>query len=146
MKTFTFLLVFLLVVGLQETAYGQEQEDTQPWVYMSEFQIPWSRVDSLMKLENLSDTEWKWYEKAKEMGYILDFRFMIHHTGDQWNVRYEWVYPSWEAMNKTGWAKEVSEAVEPDSAKREAVFAGYNWVFKDVIHRDQIYRLVIGAR
>ena len=146
MKTFAFLMVIFLVVGLQETAFGQEQEDTRPWVYMSEFQIPWSRIDSLMKLETVIDTEWKWYEKAKEMGYIIDFRFMIHHTGDEWNVKNEWVYPSWEAMNKSDWMKQVSETVEPDSVKRETVYAGFEWVFKDVIHRDQIYRLVTGAR
>jgi len=146
MKKFAYLLVILMLAALHKTAFGQENQDNWPWVYMSEFQVPWSRIDSLMKLENITDKEWNWYEKAKEMGHIIDFRFMLHHTGDEWNVRYEWVYPSWEAMNKSDWMKEVSEAVEPDSTKRKPINEGYQWVFKDVTHRDQIYRLVIGAR
>jgi hypothetical protein len=146
MKTFAFIMVFFLVVGLQETAYGQEQEDTRPWVYMSEYQIPWSRVDSLVKFIELFNTELKWREKAIEMGYVLDIRIMMHHTGDEWNYRVEWVYPSWEAMRNPGWGMKVWEAVEPDSTKRKAYISGPNWIFKDVIHRDQIYRLHLGAR
>ncbi len=145
MKTFAFLMLLFLVVGLQETAFGQEEKSTLPWVYMSEYQIPWSRMDSLIKLIDVFNIEYKWTEKAIEMGYVLDIRLMIHHTGNEWNYRAEWVYPSWEAMNIKGWGMQVWEAVMPDSAKREASFAGIDWIFKDVIHRDQIYRLHLGA-
>ena len=144
-KTFAFLMVLFLVMGSLGTAFGQEKEDTRPYVYSMEFQIPWSRVDSLTKLVDLTDKEYKFYDKAKEMGYILDFRIMIHDTGNEWNVRIEWVYPSWEAIREPGWGKKVWEALEIDSAKVEEINAGFTWVTKDVIHRDNIYRLNIGA-
>jgi hypothetical protein len=146
MKTFAFLMVIFLAVGLQETTFGQEEKPNRPYIYMSEYQIPWSRVDSLVKILDLFEKEYKWREKAIELGYILDLRVMMHDTGNEWNYRVEWVYPSWEAIRNPGWGMKVWEAVEPDSAKREVYFAAIDWIFKDVIHQDQIYRLHWGAR
>jgi len=144
MKTFAFLMVLFLVVGLQETAFGQEEKPTRPFVYMLERQLTWSQVDSAMKLREAYDVKYKWKEKAIEMGYVLDIRIMV--TNDLWNYRIEWVYPSWEAMYNPGWSKRVWEAVEPDSEKREMIDAAYSSVFKDAIRRDRIYQLVTGAR
>ncbi len=144
MKTFAFLMVIFLAVGLQETTFGQEQEDNRPWVYMLERQLAWSKVDSAMKLREAYDVKYKWKEKAIEMGYVLDIRIMI--TNDLWNYRIEWVYPSWGAMYNPGWIGRVWEELEPDSKKREEINAAYDWVFKDAIRRGQIYRLVTGAR
>jgi hypothetical protein len=53
MKTFAFLMVIFLAVGLQETTFGQEEKPNRPYIYMSEYQIPWSRVDSLVKILDL---------------------------------------------------------------------------------------------
>ncbi len=140
MKTFAFLMVLFLVAGSLETAFGQEEKPTRPWVHVYEAQIPWSRVDSLDKLREAYDVKYKWEEKAKEMGYVLDIRIM--YTNDVWNYRVEYVYPSWEAMYNPGWIGRVWEAVEPDSAKRAAINAGYGWAMKDVIGRSRIYRFV----
>ena len=140
------LMVIFLMVSMQETVSAQEKEDTRPYVYCMEFQIPWSRIDSLEKMINVFVTKYNWVEKAKEMGFILDQRAYIHDTGSEWNYRIEWVYPSWEAMGKTGWGMKVWEVVEPDTAIREAYFDGLDWVYKDVIHRDNIYRLMGGGR
>ena len=92
MKTFAFLMVLFLVAGSLETAFGQEEKPTRPWVQVYEAQVPWSRVDSLDKLREAYDVKYKWEEKAKEMGYVLDIRIM--YTTDVWNYRVEYVDPS----------------------------------------------------
>ena len=140
MKTFAFLIVIFIVVGFHETAFSQEKEDTRRWVGVYEAQVPSSRLDSLTKLREAYDVKYKWEEKAKELGYVLDIRIM--YTNDVWNYRVEYVYPSWEAMHNPGWRNRTWEALEPDSAKRAAINAGYGWVMKDVIGRSRIYRIV----
>jgi hypothetical protein len=144
MKTFAFLMVLFLMVGLQETAFSQEEKPTLTFVYMLERQLTWSQVDSAEKLREVYDVKYKWKEKAIEMGYVLDIRIMI--TNDVFNYRIEWVYPSWGAMYNPGWSTKVWEAVEPDSEKRKMIDAAYASVFKDAIRRDRIYILKTGAR
>ncbi len=124
---------------------SQENQDQNPWVYETEYQIPWSRVDSLSKLVKITD-ELGFYDKAVEMGFITDFRLYIHHTGDIWNVKVEWVYPTWEAMN-AGWqASKVWEAVGVDEDKAKEIDGGFNWVMNDIIHQDNIYRLTVSVK
>jgi hypothetical protein len=144
MKTFAFLILFILLAGLQETASGQIVDKTMPFVHVREFQLPWSHMDSLQKLRKAYDIKYKWEEKAIELGHVLDIR--IYFTSDVWNCRMEWVFPSWEAMNNPGWVLRTWEEVLPDSVKHEEIAAGYDWVMKDVVSRSRIYRLVTGSR
>ncbi len=144
MKTFAFLIVFVLLAGLHKTTSGQTFDKTMPFVHVREFQIPKSRVDSLHKIIEAYDIKYKVYEKAIELGYVLDIRIYI--TDDVWNHRIEWVYPSWEAMNNPGWIKRTWEEVLPDSVKNEEVAAAWEWATKDVVTRSRIYRLGYGAR
>ena len=144
MKTFAFLIVFVLLLGLYKSASGQLVTEDMPWVSVVEYQLPWSHMDSLQKLRKAYDIKYKWEEKAIELGHVLDVR--IYFTRDVWNCRMEWIYPSWEAMNNPGWVLRTWEAVLPDSVKQEDIQAGYNWVTKDLVSRSRIYRLVTGAR
>ena len=144
MKTFAFLMVIFLAVGLQETASGQIVDKTMPWVHVIEYQLPWSHMDSLQKLRKAYDLKYKWEEKAIELGHVLDIR--IYFTNDVWNCRMEWLFPSWEAMRNPGWVLRTWEEVLPDSVKHEEIAAGYEWVMKDVVSRSKIYRLATGAR
>jgi hypothetical protein len=144
MRTSAFLIVFMLVSGLFNTARCQIVDKTMPWVHVRELQLPQSHVDSLQKLRKAYDLKYKWEEKAVELGYVLDIR--IYFTDDVWNCRMEWVFPSWEAMQNPGWVLRTWEEVLPDSVKHEEIAAGYNWVMKDVVGRSRIYRLVTGAR
>ena len=114
-----------------------------PWVNVVEMQIPWSHVDSLQKLRKAYDLKYKWEEKAIELGHVLDIR--IYFTNDVWNYRAEYVFPSWEAMYNPGWVVRTWEEILPDSVKHDEIAAGYQWVFKDVVSRSKIYRLVTGA-
>lgn len=140
MKTLAFLIVLFLVTGSLETASGQEEKPTRPFVYMIEYQMTWSQVDSAESLRKAYDVKYKWEEKAVELGYILDVHIMI--TRDAWNYRIEYIYPSWEAIYNPGWINKVWEAVEPDSEKREMINAEYASVFKDLVGRDRIYQIL----
>jgi hypothetical protein len=144
MKTFAFLIVFVLLAGFNKSASGQIVTEDMPWVSVVEQQIPWSRMDSLQKLRKAYDLKYGWEEKAIELGHVLDIR--IYFTNDEWNCRIEYVYPSWEAMYNPGWVRSTWEEILPDSVKHEDIDAGYSWVFKDVVSRFRVYRLVSGAR
>ena len=134
-------MVIVFMAGMSITVFGQENWDSYPWVYETESQVPWSRVDSLDKLTTMSN-ELNFYGKAVEMGFVLDMRTYIHHTGGVWNVKVQWIYPSFEAINEQGWGTKVWEALGVDEEKVKEIRGGFNWVFNDVIHRDNIYRLI----
>jgi hypothetical protein len=146
MKRIVFLLAFVFLAGSSNVMFGQADENVNPWVYETELQVPWSRVDSLMKLLNILENEYDWFNKAVEIGPVLDIRIHIHHTGNVWNVKYQWIYPTWEAISKGINGKKVWEAVEPDVEKRKAINGGMNWVFNDIPHQDNIYQLVVGSQ
>ena len=144
MKKNALLMVIVLMAGMCITAFGQVNEDSTPWVYETEYQVPWSRIDSLLKLTTMSN-ELNFYGKAVEMGFVLDIRMYIHHTGGVWNVKVQWIYSSFEAINEPGWGKKVWEAVGVNEEKIKELDGGFNWVFNDVIHRDNIYRLLLSV-
>jgi len=144
MKTLGFLIVFVLLAGLNKTAFGQTFGKNMPYVHVREFQLPNSRMDSLRKIIEAYDIKYKVYEKAVELGHVLDIRMYI--TDDVWNYRIEWVFPSWDAMNNPGWIRSTWEVVLPESVKHEEVAAAWDWALKDVVTRSRIYRLGYGAR
>ena len=116
---------------------GDEAEEAEaPWVYISAYKIPWSRVDSLTKLNKLYPV----VAKAMENGTILEYHMIVHHTGDEFNVLIVRVFESWESMGEGSGFGAAFEELEPDEARREEVNAGYSWVFADTEHRDNIYR------
>ncbi len=132
--------VLLLFAAVAATpAVGQESQE-QPVVYINQNQIPWDRIDSLT---TLLQSRPQWTAKAKELGHILDEKFLIHMHGDEWNVVVITAYPSWTAFANLspGWRGEVARMVEPDSTRRAAINAGYDWVFAGTMHRDNIYRV-----
>jgi len=136
-------LVFIFaVLGAAPTVQAQEEADENPWVYVASFKIPWERVDSLTKLyDQYAD---RYIAYAKQQGYYLDSRILIHHTGDEYNVVVETYFPTWEAMNRGGWGDAAWQAVEPDATQRAAARAGFAWAYEGVPHKDNIYRLVVG--
>ena len=116
------LALILAVVATAPTVQAQEEADENPWVYVASYKVPWARVDSLVKLFDRYADPFVTY--AKENGFYLDRRVLIHHTGDEYNVVYETFYPSWESMNRGGGGDAAWQAVEPDSTQREALLQG----------------------
>lgn len=116
---------------------GDEPEAAEaPWIYISSYKIPWSRVDSLTKLNKLYPV----VAKAIENGTVLDHHTIVHHTGDEYNVVIVNVFESWESMGEGAGYGAAFRELEPDADRRAEVNAGYNWVFADTDHRDNIYR------
>lgn len=137
--TILFIMIAAFVMGIPTAILGQDEETQDPWVYVSEFKVPAQRLDSLTTMLKKAK-EYKWVETAKSMGFILDQWILIHHTGDEWTVRIENVYPSWSAVYNPGWQGKVSEAAYGDDL--EVFTAAFTWIFAGVPHRDSIYRLV----
>lgn len=136
MRSLLSSMLFLAALGGAPVLAAQAADD--PVVYVSQFQVPWERTDSLAKLLRLYP---EWLTKARELGHILDSQTWIHSYGDEWNVVQVRTFPSWKAFTdqKPGWGMEVFRMVEPDSTKRAAFLAGTAWVYQGTIHRDNIY-------
>ncbi|TFG66057.1 MAG: hypothetical protein E4H28_02890 [Gemmatimonadales bacterium] len=116
---------------------GDEAEEPEaPWIYMTSYKIPWSRVDSLYKLNKLYPI----VATAIANGTVLDHHTIVHHTGDEYNVVIVNVFESWESMGEGNGFGAAFRELEPDAARRAEVNAGYNWVFNDTEHHDNIYR------
>ncbi len=116
---------------------GDEMEEAEaPWIYISSYKIPWSRVDSLTKLVALYPVP----DKAMENGTVMDYHMIVHHTGDEYNIVIVNVYESWESMGESNGFGAAFEDLEPDEERRAEVNAGFNWVFADTEHHDNIYR------
>ncbi len=136
-----FILVLLgLLLAVPTDVHAQDGDEAEEaeaaWIYISSFKIPWSRVDSLTKLNKLYPV----IAKAIENGTILDYHMIVHHTGDEYNVLIVRVFESWESMGEGGGFEAAFEELEPDEERRAEVNAGYDWVFADTEHKDNIYR------
>ncbi len=142
MRTLIPLSLLLVTTTLVTTPILQAQDMEEvpvPFVYVSEYQVPWDRVDSLTTLLQAYP---EWVAKAREMGHVLDYQTWIHLYGDEWNVVIVRTFPSQEAWNnqESGWLQSVNRMVEPDSARRAANSEGFAWVYDGVPHRDNLYR------
>ncbi len=116
---------------------GDEMEEAEaPWIYITSHKIPWSRIDSLTKLNKLYPV----IAKAKENGTLLDYHMIVHQYGDEYNVLVVRVYESWESLGEGSGFGAAFEELEPDEERRAEVNAGYNWVFDGTVHKDNIYR------
>lgn len=147
------LVTFLVLLGLSTTATPRAaaQEPRAPalydttgtaWVYASYYRVPFSRVDSLLKLQRFRPA---WRDRAVAMGCFLDTGLLIHHTGNEYNVVVSTTYASFRDIGpgapRAGCAGEAWRAVVPDSAMRAAISAGNRWVYENVAHYDQIFWL-----
>lgn len=140
MKNFKRLVATVLILAFcmfQYNANAQEEDEKTPYWYVTYHKLQWNRVDSLQKLASK-------YTKlivaqAKKNGTILDYNFLIHHTGSDSNVVIMIKYPSWAAIGEgSGFGKAFKE-IEPDKEKRDAISASYGWCFEGSTHTDTIY-------
>jgi hypothetical protein len=127
-----------LLVFWPGAARGQEQQPAQqPYWVVSYYEVPWARVDSLVKLYRQHRIPV--VEEAKRAGTILDYRILIHHFGSEENVVIMEKYPSWEAIDRgTGFGEAARRLGRDEEAQRQ-ISEGFDWVFEGVPHRDEIY-------
>ncbi len=137
-KKTIFIVLLAVLFSAQSTLFAQEEksQETAYW-YVSSYKVPWARVDSLEKLEKKYGAPT--IAEAIKTGGILEHLILRHRYGDEYNIVYLIKYPSWTAVNKKGVFRTAFETVEPDKAKRDAVNAGYKWVFEGTVHKDNIY-------
>ena len=147
-RSYLTLLVLLgLFAAAPPRALAQEAKppalyDTTgtAWVYASYHRVPWSRVDSLVKLNRFRPA---WRDRAVEMGCFLDSQLLIHQTGNEYNVVLSTTYPSFRYIGpggeRAGCANQAWSATVPDSTLRAAIQAGNSWVYSDASHYDVIY-------
>ena len=133
------LLTLVLVAGtaLSGTAFAQEEEGPSAYWYVSAYNIPWEKVDSLQSLNRQYTAPV--VEDSKQAGRILDRKMLIHHTANEYNVIIMTKFPSWEAIDRGAGFDEFAEQ-RWDEAKNEEIEAAFDWVFEGAgAHQDWIY-------
>ena len=129
-------LAFAFVLPL--TVQAQEEEEQPVW-HILHYQVDWNRVDSL---ETLFETySLPIAEEAKKMGDLLEYKWLIHTQGSEWNVVLMMKVRSWEAVQNSGIGAAYRE-LYPDEATREEINAAFNWAFGGGGHRDEFFREV----
>lgn len=127
------LVILLFIPSL--VAQDKEKEDTPYW-YVTYYKVDYAKLDSIETMVK----EWALpsVEEAKKMGTLLDYKVLIHHTGEEHNLVLMMKYPSWAAIDEFSWT-EPSKIIEPDEEKRKKVFATFNRLMPYENHYDNIY-------
>jgi hypothetical protein len=123
-----------LLVGFT-FGFAQQQQPTAYW-YVTQYQIDFRRTDSLSKLIKAFTPA---REELKRSGNLLEERWLLHHTGNEWNVLHIRKFPSWAAMNDEGAAIAALRKAVPDSVRRDAMIRAGQELFQANAHRDGIY-------
>ena len=132
------LIIIFLVLFIPSLLMAQEEEKKDvPYWYVMSIKIPWERIDSLQTLVKKYTV--KVTAEAIKSGKILDYKFLIHHTGDEYNVVIMTKFPSWDSMGDLTTMQTAQELVIPDKEERDKVNGGWQWIFEGTQHIDNIY-------
>ena len=132
------LIIIMLVLFIPSLLIAQEEEKKDvPYWYVTSFKIPWERIDSLNNMVKKYTVPV--VAEAKKSGRILDYKILIIHTGDEYNVVSMTKYPSWDAIDEGHGFGAASEIVVPDKEECDKAWAGWGWIFKGVPHINNIY-------
>ena len=132
------LIIILLVLFIPALLIAQEEEKKDvPYWYVMSCKIPWERIDSLKNMVKQYNVPI--VAEQKKSGKILDYNFLIHHTGDEYNVVIMIKFPSWDAINDGTGFGAAYEIVVPDKEERDRVDEGWLWAFDGFQHIDNIY-------
>lgn len=123
-----------LLVGFT-VGFAQQQQPTPYW-YVSQYQVDFRLTDSLSKLLKLGTGV---TDELKRTGHLLEERWLLHHTGNEWNVLHIRKYPNWAAVNDNAPVAAAVRKVFPDSVRRAAVEKAWQGIFQEAAHRDGIY-------
>jgi hypothetical protein len=131
------LVGVLALMFAPHIASAQEQDTPSPFWYVSEYKVPWSKVDSLSSLLRADE---ELVKEAVRRGNVLESKVLIHHTGDEQNLVYMNKYPTWEAINADpGLGPIATESWGEDRA--QARNDAWDWIFETSggAHRDRIF-------
>jgi len=138
-KPFILLLITFFLFSTFSIINAQEEPKTDtPYWYVTSHKVNWDRLDSLQKLISMYTVPV--LKDAKKSGKFLDYKIMIHHTGEDYNVIIMTKFPSWASLEKRSMGfSDAFKVFEPDEEKRKKVFAEWNWCFEGSVHIDNIY-------
>lgn len=140
----TALPLLTLALVVSTPVHGQlAPPPGSAYVVISYNQVDWRRVDSLSKL--IKTYRLPQAEEAKKAGNLLEYRYLFHTWGTEWNVVLIRKFRNWAVM-ETGRDTTMAAALRkivPDSAQRAAVAAGFAWALDGNAHRDEIYAEVV---
>lgn len=125
-----------LLVGFTFGFAQQTQQPTAYW-YVTQFQVDFRLADSLGKMLKAHRTPVA--EELKRSGNMLEERWLLHHTGNEWNVLRIQKFPNWAAMNDNAAGMAAIRKVVPDSARRATINSAFRDIFQANPHRDGIY-------
>jgi hypothetical protein len=136
--------VIAVAVGcvLAGYAIGYAKQQPQPgfW-YISQYQVDWRMADSLQKL--LRAYTIPIADEAKKAGNLLDDKWLIHHTGTEYNVMHLRHMRTWEALNNDTTVRVATRRLFPDSVQRATFSRAFTGIFQGGGHRDAIYIPVV---
>ena len=124
-----------LLAGFTLGFAQQQQQPTAYW-YLTQHQIDFRLADSLGRmLKTVSGVN----EERKRSGHLLEERWLLHHTGTEWNVLRIQKFPNWAAISDDAPVNAAFRKVFPDSARRDAITKAFGGIFQANAHRDAIY-------
>lgn len=117
-------------------AAAQEDEATAYW-YVSEYQIPWEKADSL---QALLDADTELVREAVRRGHMVESMALLHHTGGEHNLVFMTKYPSWAAIDADPGLGPIAEELW-GADRRQARGDAWDWIFETSggAHKDAIY-------
>lgn len=127
------LLILLFIPSL--IAQDKEKEDTPYW-YVSYFKVDYAKLDSIETM--VKEYTLPTVEVAKKKGLLLDYKVLIHHTGEEHNLVIMMKYPSWAAIDEFSFT-ESFKIIEPDEEKRKKGYATWGRLIPYKNHYDNIY-------
>ncbi len=137
---------FLLLASVAATALvgftlvRPIQQEEQAYWYVSFYSVDWAKVDSLQAL--VKSYSYPVAKEAMKSGKLLDYKWLIHDTGNEWNVVIMSKYRSWDAIDD-GVFGAANRTLHPDSLQRQNINAAFNEIFAGGAHRDMIYTEVM---
>lgn len=130
--------LFACTLVAPEAGLAQEEDDgDDPIWYVSAYNIPWAKVDSLT---SLLEADQELVDEQVRRGQVLEGKVLIHHTADEYNVIFMTKYPSWDAVDDDPGLAAIAEDLGWSEEQRTARQEGFAHIFEGAnAHRDYIY-------
>jgi hypothetical protein len=129
-----------LLLALATPAYAQ---DDGPVMYVSQYRIQGSRLDSLESLIRTYDIPWHAHIAAAVPGYQR--WYYRHDTGGEYNLVVATLYPNWDMIrgdeiDYDGLFARFRTQGGFSEAEEDQVNAMFEWAYEGSSHVDNIYR------
>ncbi|MDX1419287.1 MAG: hypothetical protein R3181_04920, partial [Rubricoccaceae bacterium] len=148
MRTLLLPLSVGLVLSLSVPAPSAAQDGT-PVIYMTQYKIHPSRMDSLATLIAEYDIPWHNFVAENVEGYQR--RYLRHDTGNEYNLMIATAYPDWDMVRGDEIPFDelfprfaASMGMTEEEMEEDGVNEMFQWAYEGAEHVDQIWRLIGG--